>query len=97
MKVRISVRMCELVDVGVRHHDHAVVPQLLEVELVAEARADRSDHRLDLVVRENLVDPVLLGVDDLPAQRQDRLVGAVTAHLGRAAGAVTLDDEELGS
>ena len=29
--------------------------------------------RLDLRVREHLVDPVLLGVDHLPAQRQDRL------------------------
>ena len=44
------------VDVGVRHHDHAVIAELLEVELVAEARADRGDHRLDLVVREHLVD-----------------------------------------
>ena len=57
--------------------------------------ADRGDHRLDLVVRENLVDAVLLGVDDLPAQRQDRLVRPVAAHLRRAAGAVALDDEEL--
>ena len=85
------------VDVGVGHHDHAVVAELLEVELLADARADRGDHRLDLVVRENLVDAVLLAVDDLPAQRQDRLVGAVAAHLRRAAGAVALDDEELGA
>ena len=83
------------VDVGVGHHDHAVIAELLEVELVADRRADRGDHRLDLVVRENLVDAVLLGVDDLPAQRQDRLVGAVAAHLRGAAGAVALDDEEL--
>ena len=84
------------VDVGVGHHDHAVVAELREVELVAEARPDRGDHRLDLVVREHLVDAVLLGVDDLPAQRQDRLVGAIAAHLRGAAGAVALDDEELG-
>ena len=58
--------------------------------------ADRGDHRLDLDVREHLVDAVLLAVDDLPAQRQDRLVAAVAALLGRAAGRVALDDEELG-
>src|SRR3954452_2882778 len=83
------------VDVGVRHHDDAVVAQLRDVELVADAGADRGDHRLDLVVREHLVDAVLLGVDDLPAQRQDRLVGAVAALLGGAAGGIALDDEEL--
>ncbi len=65
--------MCCAVDVGVRHDDHAVVAELLEVELVADTRADGGDHRLDLGVREHLVDPVLLGVDHLAAQRQDRL------------------------
>ena len=36
------------VDVGVGHDDHPVVAELLEVELVADARADRGDDRLDL-------------------------------------------------
>src|SRR6266540_1834274 len=84
------------VHVGVGHDDHAVVSELRDVELVAEAGAQRRDHRLDLVVRENLVDPVLLAVDDLAAERQNRLVRPVAAHLRRAAGGVTLDDEELG-
>ena len=83
------------VDVGVGHHDDPAVADVLDRELVAEAGADRRDHRLDLVVREHLVDPVLLAVDDLPAQRQDRLVGAVAGLLGGAAGAVALDDVEL--
>src|SRR5207247_2570382 len=55
------------VDVGVRHDDDAVVADAGDVELVADPGADRGDHRLDLVVRENLVDPVLLAVDDLSA------------------------------
>ena len=42
------------------------------------------------------VDPVLLDVDDLPADRQDRLELAVARLLGRAPGRVTLDDEQLG-
>jgi hypothetical protein len=84
------------VDVGVGHDDHAVVAQLLEVELVADACPDRGDHRLDLRVREHLVDPVLLGVDHLAAQRQDRLEGAVARVHGRAAGGVALDEEQLG-
>ena len=84
------------VDVGVGHDDHAVVAQLLEVELVADPRADRGDHRLDLEVREHLVDPVLLRVDHLAAQRQDRLEGAVARVDRRAAGRVALDQVELG-
>src|SRR5207249_8041533 len=51
--------------------------------------------KLDLGVREDLVDPVLLGVDDLPAQRQDRLVRLVARLLRGAAGRVALDDEQL--
>ena len=42
------------------------------------------------------VEPRALDVEDLAAQRQDRLDAAVAALLGRAAGAVALDDEQLG-
>ena len=86
------------VDVGVGHDDDAVVaPSFERSNSSPKTRADRGDHRLDLVVREHLVDAVLLGVDDLPAQRQDRLVRPVAAHLRGAAGGVALDDEELGA
>ena len=61
-----------------------------------DAGADRGDDRLDLGVREHLVDPVLLGVDHLAAQRQDRLEEPVARVDGRAAGRVALDEEELG-
>ena len=84
------------VHVGVGHDDHLVVARLLDVELLADAGADRGDQRPDLLVREHLVDAVLLDVDDLAAQRQDRLGVAVAALLGRAAGGVALDDEDLG-
>ena len=46
---------------------------------------------------EHLVQARLLDVQDLAAQRQDRLEAAVAALLGRAAGRVALDDVELGS
>ena len=36
-------------------------------------------------------------VEDLAAQRQHRLAGAVARLLGRAAGRIALDDEELGA
>ena len=40
--------------------------------------------------------PRLLDVQDLAADRQDRLRGGVARLLGGAAGRVTLDDEQLG-
>src|SRR5690606_25479016 len=46
--------------------------------------------------REHLVQTRLLDVEDLAAQREDRLRAAVAALLGAATGAVALDDEELG-
>ena len=84
------------VDVGVGHDDDLVVARLLEVELVADAGADGADHGEDLVVLQHLVDARLLDVDDLAAQRQDRLEAAVAGLLGRAAGRVALDEVELG-
>src|SRR6202008_1628815 len=87
------------VDVGVGHDDELVVAELVELEPVlafADARADGGDQRADLVVGENLDQSGLLDVEDLALDRQDRLEHAVAALLGRAAGRVALDDEELG-
>ena len=44
---------------------------------------------------QHLLEARLLDVQDLPAQREDRLVAPVAALLGRAACGVTLDDVEL--
>src|SRR5439155_679767 len=54
------------------------------------------DEHLDLLRGEHLVEAGLLDVEDLAAQRQDRLVAAVAALLRGAARRVALDDEELG-
>ena len=66
-----------------------------DVEVVVDAGAERGDQRLDLGVLQHPVDARLLDVDDLAADRQDRLVHRVAATLGRAAGAVALDDVDL--
>ena len=83
------------VDVGVGHQHDLVVAQLVEVELLVDAGAERGDDRLDLGVGQHLVDAGLLDVEDLAADRQDRLDPRVAALLGRAAGRVALDDEDL--
>src|SRR5688572_28954974 len=83
------------VDVGVRHQDDLVIAELRQVELVVDAGAEGSDHRLDLVVLEDPVDARLLDVDDLAADRQDRLEHRVAPRLGRTTGRVALDDVDL--
>ena len=83
------------VDVGVGHDDDPVVAQLFDVELGADPAADRGHDRLDLEVREHLVDAVLLRVDDLAAEREDRLEVLVARVDGGPAGRVPLDEIEL--
>ena len=84
------------VDIGVGHDDDLVIAQLVGVELLApDAGAERGDQGHDLLARQHLVEAGALDVEDLAAQRQHRLVGAVAALLGAAAGAVALDDEDL--
>ena len=62
---------------------------------VADAAAERRDHRLDLVAAEHLVEARLLDVQDLALDRQDRLEPPVASLLGRSAGGLALDDVEL--
>src|SRR5437764_7275591 len=65
------------IDVSVRQQDKLVVAGLVEIELVANARADRRDERLDLGVRQDLVDAALLDIENLAAQREDSLSVAI--------------------
>ena len=64
-------------------------------EVGADAAAERGDDVLELLVRQHLLGRRLLGVEHLAAQREDRLGAPVAALLGRAAGRVALDDEQL--
>ena len=86
------------VDVGVGHDDDPVVAQLGQVEAVADALdpgAQGDDQGPDVLAGHDPVEAGLLDVEDLAAQRQDRLEAPVAALLGRAAGRVALDDEDL--
>src|SRR5438094_314842 len=83
------------VDVGVTHQDDLVVANLRSLEVRSDARADRADERLDLLVLEHAVDASALDVENLAANRKDRLGSGVTRLLRGSPGAVTLHDEEL--
>ncbi|MCY1230553.1 hypothetical protein D9M72_429670 [compost metagenome] len=85
------------VDVGVRHDDDLVIAQLVGVELVlADRGAECGDQRTDFLARQHLVEARTLDIEDLAAQRQDRLVFARAALLGGATCRVTLHQEDFG-
>ena len=83
------------VGVGVGEDDDAVVAEPREVERLAEAAAEGGHEVRELLVLEHLGEGRALHVQDLPAQRQDRLAGAVAPLLGRAPGGVALHHEQL--
>ena len=83
------------IDVGVGHDDDLVVTELAEIELLADPRADCRDQRLNLFVAKHLVDARPLHVQDLAADRQDRLEPGVTRLFRAPARTVALDDEQL--
>src|SRR3989440_3995603 len=83
------------IHVRVGHRDDFVISHLLGVELLADARADRGDERADLLVLQHLVHPGLLDVQDLPAQRKDRLELPAASLLRGPSCRRTFHDEQL--
>ena len=73
------------VDVGVRHDDDLIVTALGNVDFAAVAHADRRDHTLNLFVLENANVMRFVRVDDLAAQRKNRLKFSKTPAFRRAA------------
>ena len=85
------------VDVGVGHDDDLVVAQSVLAIRLAVAAAERVDQVGELLVGAQLVGGGADRVQDLAAQRQDRLGLADARLLGRAAGGIALDQEDLGA
>ena len=84
------------VDIGVGHDDDAVITQLRQIEVLgADAGAERGDDGANLRRAQHLVEPGAFDIEDLAAQRQHRLIAPVPRLLGRAAGGIALDQEEL--
>ena len=83
------------VDVRVGHDQDPAVAQRVQVEGAARAGAEDLHDRRALGVVEHLLQAGLLHVEDLAADRQQRLVLRGAGHPGGAQGAVALDDEQL--
>jgi len=85
------------VDVGVGHDDDLAVPRAVQVERPPRPGADHLQDRGALGVVQHVGDRGLLNVQDLAADRQQRLVVRRAGQLGGAEGTVPLDDEQLGA
>ena len=86
------------VDIRVGHDDDLVVAQLLDVEILGpDSGAERGDQRTELRRTEHFVETRPLHVQDLAAQRQDRLERPVARLLRRPARRIALDDEDFGT
>ena len=83
------------VHIGIRHDNDFAVAQLVDVEVLADGRSQSGDYRHQLFVAVYPVDACLFHVQHLAPERQDRLIAAVSAFLGRTARRVTLDDVQL--
>ena len=83
------------VDVGVGHHDDLAVARGVDVEGPARPGAYDLDDRAALGVLQHVRHGRLLDVEDLAADRQQRLELGVPGELGGAERGVALDDEQL--
>ena len=84
------------VDVGISHDDDAVIAQLFRFEVFrANARAQRGNEDGNGFRTDDFVGAGTFDVQNLAAQRQNRLEFAVAALLGGAAGRVALDDVDF--
>src|SRR5207244_2056716 len=82
------------VGVGVGQQHHPLVAHPRQIEIRADAAAQRRYQIGQLLVLEHLGQRQSLGVEHLAAQRQDRLRIAIAALFGGAAGGLAFDDEQ---
>ena len=85
------------IDVSVRHQDDLSVPHLIEVETAACTAADHLQDRRALGVLEHVGHRGLLHIQDLAANREQRLELGVACRLRGAQRAVALHDEQFGA
>ena len=85
------------IDIGIGHDDDTVITQLVRVELLTpDSASKRGDQGTDFLRGEHLVKARLLDIEDFSTQREDRLVLAVPALLGRSTCRITLYEIEFG-
>ena len=86
--------MCT-VDIGISHDDDFFIAEAAFIIRTAHAAAQRQHQIGDLLALLHFRLRGIGDIEDFPAQRKNGLVFAIAALLGRATGAVALNDENL--
>jgi len=84
------------VHVGIGHDDDLVIAHLADVVIsLADPRSQGGNNDPDLLALEHLVETGLLDVEDLAAEREDRLKFPVSSLLGRTTGRIPFDQVQF--
>ena len=81
--------------IRIRQYHHFMIIEIVQVEIVAYACAERGNYRSYLFVLQNLVYALLLRIQRFAAQRKYRLEAAVARLFTSAARTVSLDNVQL--
>ena len=84
------------VNICIGHDDDAAIAQLGMIEVFADAALQGLNECSDFLKSKDLVEPCSLHIQELSAQRQDRLTNMVAPTLGTSACAVTFNNEQFG-
>ena len=86
--------MCA-VHIGIGKDNDLIIPEPADVKIISDPAAKGGDHRLYLIVHQNLFQGCLLHIQNLPPQGQHSLCPAVACRLDGAAGRISLYDINL--
>src|SRR3989344_8511583 len=86
--------MCA-VNVSIAHDDDLVIADLPDIELFPDRGAHRDDEGANFFIRKHFVEAGFLNVQNLSAERQDRLRAPIAPPLCRTACAWTFNDKEF--
>src|SRR5438876_974139 len=81
--------------VSIGHYQYMVISEFTDIKLLADTSPERGDQVTDLLGGEDLVFAGLLDVEDLAAQRQDRLDAAATSTFRGTTGGIALHQVDL--
>ena len=87
------------IHIRIGHDDDFVIAELRNIKIISVSFRKTAtkcvDHRLDFRVRQHLVYGSFFYIENFTPDRQYRLKGSVSSHLGRTAGGITLYNEDF--
>ena len=83
------------VDIGIGHDDNPVIAKLCDIKILMDSAAKCCNHRLDLGIAQDTVQPCLLDVEDLSSERKDGLRRTRTRCLCGASCRISLNQKDL--